>query len=549
LTARLLRVLAAVALGLVGLALWASPASAHAELESSDPADGANLDAAPTVVTLVFSESVRAELGAVRVFDADGERIDNGALTVAGATVTVGLQPDVGDGAYIVTYRVVSADGHPVRGAVTFTVGDAVAVSDDVIAGLLGESEDRAWEIAGAVARGVAYCGSLLAAGVAAFLVLVHDGGSEGPRLRRIVAVAAGVGALGVVAQVPITAALATGLGFGALGETGVLGQVLGGGVAVTLVVVLAGLALLALVPAGRDAAVTTVPAARPVILAAAAAATAGFAISGHTAITDPRWPVTMADAMHASAGAVWFGGLVGVAVVLRARRADPETAGAARVVAGFSGVAGLALVAVAGAGVALAWSQVRTLDALTSTTYGRLLIAKVAIVAVVAALGAWNRFRLVPALERAPQAAGERLRRLVGIEALALVAAIGLTGVLVQVTPARAAVNAIFSETVPLGDGSVNVVVDPTRVGPTSIHLYVLDEAGRPFSPDEVTLELSLPSAEIGPLVREPFLAGPGHYQLDGRDLSIAGRWTITVTTRTGFDQASASVEVPIRP
>jgi copper transport protein len=349
---------------------------------------------------------------------------------------------------------------------------------------------------------------------------------------------------------VPITAALATGLGFGALGEQGVLGQVLGEGVAVTLVVVLAGLALIVLVPVGRDAAASPVPAARPVALAAAVAATAGYAISGHTAITDPRWPVSMADAMHATAGAIWFGGLVALAIVLRARRHDPETAATGRVVARFSGIAGLALVAVGGAGGVLAWTQVRTLDALTSTTYGRLLMVKVGIVAVVAALGAWNRFRLVPALERAPQAAAARLRRTLGIEALALVAAIGLTGVLVQVTPARAAVDAVYSETVPLGDGSVNIVVDPPRVGATSIHMYILDAGGGPFSPEQVTMELALPSAGIGPLEREPFVAGPGHYQLDGSDLTIPGRWTITVIARTErFDEETASVEVPIRP
>ena len=351
-------------------------------------------------------------------------------------------------------------------------------------------------------------------------------------------------------AQLPITAALATGLGIGAITETGVLGQVLGDGVAVSLVAVLTGLGLLVLVPVGRDDAVDTVPAARPIALAAGALAVGGFAISGHTATTDPRWLVTLADAAHAVAGAVWFGGLVGLAVVLRARRADPATAGAGPVVARFSGTATIALAVIAAVGVALSWTQVRSLDALTSTTYGRILIAKVAVVAVVAAIGGWNRFRLVPALASAPKKATARLRRTVRIEALALVVALGLTAVLVQVTPARAAVTAPFSDTVPLGTGTVNVVVDPPKVGPTSIHLYLLDEAGQPYDPEEVNLELSLESADLGPLDRTPFVAGPGHFQLDTSDLSIAGTWTIEVEARLDrFDQATAAVEVPIRP
>ena len=292
-----------------------------------------------------------------------------------------------------------------------------------------------------------------------------------------------------------------------------------------------------------------TVPAARPVALVAAAAAVGGFAISGHTATTDPRWLVTLADAAHAVAGAVWFGGLLALAVVLRARRADPGATGAGAVVARFSGVAALALAAVAAAGVALSYTQVRTLDALTSTTYGRLLIAKVSLVALVAALGGWNRFRLIPSLPSAPKAATSRLRRIVVVETAALVAAVGLTAVLVQVTPARASVTQVFSETVPLGDGSVNVVVDPTRAGPTSVHLYVLDDTGRPSEPQELTLQLSLPAAEIGPLDETPFVAGPGHYQLDTSDMSIPGTWTITVQARTDrFDEATAEVEVPLR-
>jgi copper transport protein len=547
---RLLRTLAGFALAAIAILATAGPAAAHAVLESSDPADGSRLTEAPDTVTLTFNEDVGAEVGGVRVFDAGGERVDDGVTTVAGPIVSAGLNPGLGDGAYIVTYRVLSADGHPVRGAFSFVVGEGEAASGDVVAGLLGEDDDRPWEIAGAVARGLAYAGALAAAGLAAFLVLAHDGGAEGPRLRRFLAVAAGVGAFGALVQLPITAALATGLGVDAITETGVLGQVLGESVALSLVVVLSGLALLVLVPAGRDEGVDTVPAAGPVVLVAAALAAGGFAIAGHTATTDPRWLVSLTDAVHTCAGAVWFGGLVGLGVVLRARRADPAASGAASVVARFSGMAAIALLVVAAAGVALSWTQVRSLDALTSTTYGRLLIAKVAIVAVVAAIGAWNRFRLVPAVESAPKAATRRLRHTVGAEALAIVVAVGLTAVLVQVTPARASVTAPFSDTVPLGDGTVNVVVDPARVGPTSIHLYLLDASGQPFEPESVTLDLSLESADIGPLEREPFVAGPGHFQLDTSDLSIAGTWTITVDARTSrFDEATASVEVPIRP
>jgi copper transport protein len=540
------RVAAAATLPLVvlaALACLAAPAGAHAVLQSTSPADRAQLDQAPDEVVLEFNESVSAPLGAVRAFDAAGERVDDGDLVVQDGVLTLGLRSDLGDGAYVVTYRVLSADSHPVTGAFTFTVGNVEQASDDTVAGLLGSEDDSTWDVAGGIARALAYAGAFIAAGLGVFLVLAHDGGDEAGRLRRWLRVAAAVGAVGVVLAIPISAARVTGLGIGALFETGVAGEVLQDGVALSTGVVLLGLAALAF-GIGRS---------RPLALAGAVAATAGFALSGHTTTADPRWLVTVSDAAHAVAGAVWLGGLIGLGLVLAGRRGD-RAATATGIVGRFSSHAAVALVLVAACGLLVGWREVRTLDALTSTTYGKVLLVKVAIVAAVAAVGAWNRFRLVPAMPKAPRKASEKLRRTVVVESIGLLVAIGLTAALVNITPAATAagIGEIFSETVDFGDGSVNVVVDPNRAGENEIHLYIYDDAGRVSDTDfdEVTLRLSLPSAQIGPLEREPFLAGPGHYQLDGNDLSIPGDWTIEVVARVDtFDQITASVTVPVNP
>jgi len=159
---------------------------------------------------------------------------------------------------------------------------------------------------------------------------------------------------------------------------------------------------------------------------------------------------------------------------------------------------------------------------------------------------------RVVPAIERSPSAprAWSLLRRSVRLEALALVVAIALTAVLVNVTPARneAGIGGIFSETVPLGDiGSVNVVVDPNQAGRNAVHLYFYDEDGRAADlTDDVSLSLSLPADDIGPIVREPFRAGPNHFQIDGDELVTGGRWVIAVTSAVSrFEEATAEVEV----
>jgi copper transport protein len=552
-------VLLALALALAGLAVaaWPAtpPAGAHAELVGTAPADGARLDAAPEAVQITFSEDVSATLGAVRVLDRTGSRVDRGGVEVGGGVVTVALR-DLADGAYVVAWRVVSADSHPIHGSFTFTVGDgAERIDDDLAASLLGDEGDGPWKVIGAGTRLLGDGGALLAAGLAAFLALAHDRGPERPALRRLLRVAAGVGALGILVELPVRAALATGLGPDSLTAPGVAGQLLGDRVGIGMAVALLTLLFLA-VDGGSDR-----------LLAGGGVVALGvaLALSGHTATTSPEVLAVGSDAVHVGAAAVWLGGVVGCLVVVAARR-RAGTSGAA-VVVRFSGVAGVALAGVAVAGSALGWTQVRSLHALTSTSYGQLLIAKVAVVGLVALLGGLNRYRLVPILERdrpdepADEQPGEPhplsatvtrlLRRTLAAEAALLLVVVGVTAFLVDVTPARSAVAAPFAASAELGDGRVDIDVDPTRAGRTTIHVYAYDEGGRLLDvPEGVELVFALPSSDISGLERVPEPTGTGHWTLVGDDLSIGGTWTIDVVARVSlYDELTATFTVPIQP
>lgn len=520
----------------------ATPVAAHAELVSTAPADGAGLDAAPGTVEVAFSEDVSTTLGAIRVLDRTGTRVDRGDVEDRGDTVTVGLE-DLADGAYIVSWRVVSADSHPIHGSFTFTVGDGVErIDDDLAASLLGDDGDGPWKVVGAGTRVLGYGGALLAAGLAMFLAFAHDRGPERPVLRRLLRVGAAVGAVGILAELPVRAALATGLGPDALFESGVAGQLLGDRVGIGMAVALLTLLFLA-VDGGGDR-----------LLAGGGIVALGvaLAIAGHTATTSPQVVAVGSDAVHVGAGAVWLGGVAGSLVVVGARRRAGTPAAA--VVLRFSGIAALALAAVTVGGAVLGWTQVRSLDALTSTSYGRLLMAKVAIVGLLALLGAFNRFRLLPVLDRDGvdrPAVSRLLRRTLVAEAALLLVVVGVTGFLVDITPARAAVAAPFVGSADLGDGRVDIDVDPTRAGPTTIHVYVYDEGGRLLDlPEGIELVFALPSAEISGLEREPTVTGTGHWTYDGDDLSIGGTWTIEVVARVSlYEEQTATFTVPIQP
>jgi copper transport protein len=546
------RLVVGAALAVVLVVVTAGPAAAHATLEATSPADGAHLDTAPNAVSLTFSEDVSAPLGAVRIFDAQRHRVDNGDVVARDNTVTVGMN-QVGDDGYIVTWRVISADSHPVNGAFTFTVGNGSAASSEAVSSLLDSGSDKKWDLAGNIARGIGYAGTFLAAGGAIFLAVVLDDRSDRRRLAKVVLWAAIVGALGVLVQLPISAALATGLGLGSITHEGVLGDVLADGVGTQTIVVLLGLAVATTAVLWK----TRTTATRVAAVVGGGAAAIGFAFAGHTTITAPRWLVYSSDVVHVLAAAVWFGGLVFLFLFLRGQRAEAgDAVHAGGVVARFSRLAAFAIVAVGIAGGILAYEEIRALSALTSTTYGKLVLVKLGVVAVIAAVATYNRYRLVPALRRAEargRNAWSHLVSTVRVEMIGMVVVLGLTAVLVNQVPASTAagIGTIYSQTKPIGQNTVNLVVDPNRAGHNSIHMYFLDPTGRVAEvADGVTLEISFPANDIGPLSRTPFVAGPGHYQLDTDDLSTTGQWTIAVRAQfSKFEAPTATFDVNVNP
>ena len=118
---RNLVLVAATALASLLLVLSGGPAAAHTGLQSSTPADGETLTAAPDAISLTFSSAIASEFAQVAVTGPDGESVTSGEAAIDGAVVSQPVSTS-GDGAYVVAYRVVSDDGHPVSGQLTFTL-------------------------------------------------------------------------------------------------------------------------------------------------------------------------------------------------------------------------------------------------------------------------------------------------------------------------------------------------------------------------------------------------------------------------------------------
>ena len=120
-----LRAAALVLLCGLALLLGAGAASAHTRLLSSDPADGASLDASPARVSLEFNETMQPEFSTITVVGPDGTAYQSGAPTADGRTIGTAVSPLGAAGRYEIGYRVISEDGHPVTGSVGFTLTTA----------------------------------------------------------------------------------------------------------------------------------------------------------------------------------------------------------------------------------------------------------------------------------------------------------------------------------------------------------------------------------------------------------------------------------------
>lgn len=555
-------------------------ALAHATLEGTAPSRGAIVAQQPGAVVFRFSEPVEGSFGAVRVYDAEGARVDEGDAfhpDGEGQRLGVRLRPDLADGSYTATYRVVSADGHVVSGGYVFSIGKAGRAPRETVAELVAaDGSSTLTGIGMGIARGVQYAALALALGGLVFALFVWAlarrsvaaPGGELPRadraferrLRRLLLATALAGALSAAAATVFEAAQAAAIAPGSALDPTLLREELG-----TRFGTVWGLTVVAWLTIGLGAATDLrrpTPSRLALFLAPLALVALEPALSGHPSTQSPVALLFPANVLHVFAMAVWVGGLAALLLLLPAatRELEPPTRSRllAAVLVRFSPLALACVALILLTGVGQAYAYVRHLDALFDTAYGRAVLVKlVLLLGALIPLGAYNRYRLLPRLRRvaaggeAPGRAGLLLRRALRAEVALLVVVLGVTAALAGYAPPTSAQSGPFSGSAALGPAELELTVDPARVGSNQIHLYLFDaRSGAQFTRlKELKVSATEPEKSIGPLPLEPQRSGPGHYTVPGALLSVAGDWRLEVTARvSAFDQYTARVEVPIR-
>lgn len=529
----------------------AKPALAHAQLQSTNPANGASLTEAPSNVSIYFGEPVELSLGGVRVYNSAGQRVDTGSprhIDEDKRTIIQSLKQIV-PGGYVATWRVVSSDSHPVQGAITFQVGsaesgDLAALSKRLLAAEGGEESVGA---AFTVVRATIFSSVALVVGGCFFLLW---GSIPTDRIKvfvRLMVIAGTVGLMATGFSVVLQGAYASGLSLIDALSGDVINSVLETryGFAALLRVILFAVILLLLIKfsVARWRVAVLVAVSIGIVISIAIA---GHAISG-------RW-VALAlslDVIHVASMSLWLGGLVAVALLFL-RKLDAESA--ASTVRKFSRIALYAIGVLIVTGSIQGWRQLGSLDALTSTDYGGLLIVKVAIVAGLIIIAIQSR-KVVnrwsansPSTSVAPTTI-KRLRLTVVIETVLAVGILIATSLLVNATPGRAQVTEPFATNITMDNLLVQVLFDPALTGPNQIHVYTLTQEGAIVDVPEVKLTMSMPSKEITALSVPLLPAGPGHVLAQGFPIPIKGDWKTEIQVRTSdVDVENAIITVPIR-
>src|SRR6266508_3934041 len=501
---------AAFLLSLLILLASGAQAWAHASLVKAEPADGAVLAQEPAALKLTFNEPVSPLV--MRLIGPAGELIALADVAAENTTVTIAAPPALRRGSHALSWRVISADGHPVAGSLIFSIG---APSARPAGDVLGDPSVRAalW-----AAKVVIYVGLFIGIGGAFFRAWIADSASPAVVPWLVAALAAGllatpvsVGLQGLDAlDLPLSglrqkltwqAGLETSYGFTAIAAAFALFTGLFGVVArsVTLARVFSLLALLGL----------------------------GFALalSGHAATAAPRLLMAPAVFLHGICVAFWVGSLLPLILAVRHAQAG------SRALAWFSRLMPYPLGLIVITGLTLAIVQLGRLDALWSTSYGIVLACKLAAVIALLALAAGNRYLLVPRFEAAGGPTARALAISIAVE-LAIALVILSLVALWRFTPPPRALAATAPISIHLhGDKAMaQIELTPEEPRGARVSLLVLDGEFRPLAAKEVALVLSNVTAGIEALRRAAVSEGASTWRIEEVRIPVAGPWLVRV-------------------
>jgi copper transport protein len=529
----------------------------HAALLRTVPAASVLVNTPPKQVALVFSEAVEPRFAIVSVTDAGARQLTAGSPTRSASNpdeldVPVQRMPE---GWYLVVWRVISVDGHPVRGAFTFAVGPNAGPAPQFAIPNLSETAATPSLVS---ARWVALLSLLAAVGLFVLRTIILRplvSRVTGTSLRAV-SIAFWSALVVALVAVPVYVLLATAQfalrSFWSIGALVPLMRVSAFGrgyLDLELVLALFALAAAAALWLDRPRRVQRSLAALLALggaLLAAGAALVAPGASGHASQTSPRALALALDALHLGAAALWIGGLVGLLVLWRSLAAERRVAGLAVGVPRFSNVAFFSVLTLLGSGIWASFLHLPTLASLWQTSYGKAIIAKALILLAAMLLAAVNLLRTKPRLQAAVERpdvgppAATLLRRLVGGEAVLVAGAVLAAALLSSLPPPPKALAGLAKPSAHTGPGPVATVVNrngyrlelrvaPNRAAAQNEFSVRITHNGVPVRGADVVATFTMLDMEMPSQSDRLAETQPGTYGRSAPALVMVGHWGLS--------------------
>ncbi len=517
---------AVLALTFLSLLANATAASAHAVLESSVPDANAVVAVSPPTISLTFSSPVAFTAQLPQLFDPHQQKVSIPKPTLQAGGTRIEIQPPhLGRGTYTVTYRVESTDGHSIRGVRIFSVG---APSGGDHSHLLDHgSTSRAVGIYVGVLRAVAFGAFTIAVGSVLFVAICGAWLAGSRRAQMLSGVALFVLGVAAIAQCFAIHAFTSGGSFGDITSFAHFRSALHTDHGKELTIRF-GLCLVGILVFARHRLRTHRAAGLTMVWAWAIALAATFSLNGHP--RSGRWQnLAMGlDTAHIIAASAWIGGLVALVFVALTNTEVEHHGGAAK---RFSKVAFIAVVVVASTGSLQAVRQLAAISDLWSSTYGRLLIAKVVVIAMILAFANHSR-----KLTLAENVDGKKLRSMVAVETIGAAIVISLTALLVNAPPpqdlkaaATTPATRSFDTTIVSHGYTFAIQLNPASSGSTMLMIQVLDDHHSPAKLDKLEVTMRPTSGAIDPLTID-FTQKGSMYMSKSLVIPSPGAWTIAI-------------------
>lgn len=550
------RIAVALAAVTAVLALPAA-ASAHAYLVKTDPAASVTLNAPPGEVALTFDEAVEPRFALISVTDVNANQEATASPKRSPANPDTLIVPlrRVAEGWYLVYWRAISVDGHPVQGAFTFAVGPNPGPPPQFQIPHISQTATTTPLL---IARWAVFLTTMTAIGLFVLRILIAQPlvrRVEETRLRALTIAFAAVSVLGLVA-IPVYLEESTAVdslrSFFAVGALVPLWRTTAFGrgyvdmeLCFALFCVAAWLAIWLDRPERPRRSVASLISLTGALAAAASVLVLPGA-SGHAAQTPPRGVSVLLDWLHLVAGSLWLGGLVGLLVLWGSLPAARRVPGLSVCVPRFSNVAFGSVMLLLGTGVGASVIHLPVLAALWQTSYGKVILIKAGILTGTTAIASVNLLRTKPQLVAAREhpAAGppaaRLLRRLVGTEAVLVAGAVFAAALLSSLAPPPPSFAEEGRATARVGPGRVaatvhqagytlRVLVDPNRaVAPNSFALQ-LTRRGQPVRGANVTLQFAMLDMQMPNQEYQLAETSPGVYARKAPALVMVGHWGLS--------------------